>query len=641
MGKSAIRLRVIVVVFAVVAAALVMIPKVSAATEVHLTAAGDYGARATTAGVLDKVAQLAPDAHLALGDLAYQDVPTEQQWCDYVKARVGEGAPFELLAGNHDSLDVNDAQINDFSACLPNQVPGVVGTYGRQYYMDFPKGAPLVRVIQASKDLTFEDGKWAYAQGDARYKWVSDAIDDGRAKGAKWIVVSTHYPCLSVGQYTCPTNRDFYDLMLSKKVDLVLHGHEHGYMRTNQIRTGTTGCPTLTVNAFNANCVADSDGNFTAGQGTVFATAGTGGIPVRDVNSSDPEAGYFGAYSGLNKDPSYGVLDMHMTDTTLTAGFVATSGSATDSFTVTKGAPPQNQTPTAAFTSSTDALSATVNGSNSTDPDGTIASYDWQFGDGGTATGATPAAHTYATAGTYNVTLTVTDNAGATNAITQPVTVSAVVPVTKLAEDTFTRAVTGGWGAAPIGGTWSTSPASAFSVAAGEGKLNTPTGGGRTAYLNSVSSDNTDLLASMGVDKTATGGGLYVTVAGRVVPGAGEYRAKIKFRSDGKPSLGLIRTSAAGIDTTLRPETLAGALSYAPGDKIKLRLQVTGTGTTTIRAKIWKATDAEPAAWLLSATDTTAGFQAAGGIGLGTYLSSSSTNGPMVLSFDDLYVTKP
>ena len=51
MGKSAIRLRVIVVVFAVVAAALVMIPKVSAATEVHLTAAGDYGARATTAGV--------------------------------------------------------------------------------------------------------------------------------------------------------------------------------------------------------------------------------------------------------------------------------------------------------------------------------------------------------------------------------------------------------------------------------------------------------------------------------------------------------------------------------------------------------------------------------------------------------------
>ena len=156
-----------------------------------------------------------------------------------------------------------------------------------------------------------------------------------------------------------------------------------------------------------------------------------------------------------------------------------------------------------------------------------------------------------------------------------------------------------------------------------------------------MSSDNTDLLASLAVDKTATGGGLYVTVAGRVVAGAGEYRAKIKFRSDGKPSLGLIRTSAAGVDTTLKAETLAGGLTYAPGEKIKLRLQVTGTGTTTIRAKIWKATDAEPAAWLLTATDATAGLQAAGGLGLVTYLSSSSTNGPMVLSLDDLYVTKP
>lgn len=641
MGKSTIRVRVVVVILAVVAAALVMVPKVSAAAEVHLTAAGDYGARATTNGVLDKVAQLAPDAHLALGDLAYQDVATEQQWCDFVKARVGEGAPFELLAGNHDTVDVNDGQINDFSACLPNQVPGIVGTYGRQYYMDFPKGAPLVRVIQASKDLTFEDGKWAYAQGDARYKWVSDAIDDGRAKGAKWIVVSTHYPCMSVGQYTCPTNRDFYDLMLSKKVDLVLHGHEHGYMRTNQLRTGTVACPTIAVNTFNANCVADSDGNFTAGQGTVFATVGTGGIPVRDVNTSDPEAGYFAAVSGLNKDPSYGVLDMHMTDTTLTGGFVATSGSATDSFTVTKGAPPQNQSPIATFTSTTNGLAATVNGSSSADPDGSISTYEWQFGDGATATGALPPAHTYATAGTYNVTLTVTDNAGATNAISLPVTVSAVVPQTKLAEDTFARTVSNGWGSTTTGGAWSVYPTTAFAVAAGEGKLNTPTGGGRNAYLNSVSSDNTDLLASLAVDKTATGGGLYVTVAGRVVAGAGEYRAKIKFRSDGKPSLGLIRTSAAGVDTTLKAETLAGGLTYAPGEKIKLRLQVTGTGTTTIRAKIWKATDAEPAAWLLTATDATAGLQAAGGLGLVTYLSSSSTNGPMVLSLDDLYVTKP
>ncbi len=56
-------------------------------------------------------------------------------------------------------------------------------------------------------------------------------------------------------------------------------------------------------------------------------------------------------------------------------------------------------------------LTCTVDGSGSNDPDGTIASYAWNFGDGATATSAT-ASHTYATAGAKTVTLTVTDAAG-------------------------------------------------------------------------------------------------------------------------------------------------------------------------------------------------------------------------------------
>jgi len=48
----------------------------------------------------------------------------------------------------------------------------------------------------------------------------------------------------------------------------------------------------------------------------------------------------------------------------------------------------------------------------SADPDGTIASYSWNFGDSTTATGA-QVTHSFATAGTFRVTLTVTDNSGA------------------------------------------------------------------------------------------------------------------------------------------------------------------------------------------------------------------------------------
>ncbi len=79
--------------------------------------------------------------------------------------------------------------------------------------------------------------------------------------------------------------------------------------------------------------------------------------------------------------------------------------------------------PVASFTVSTTALAATVDGSRSSDADGSITSYAWTFGDGSTGTGVT-ASHTYAAAGTYTITLTVADNAGARAATTHASTVS-------------------------------------------------------------------------------------------------------------------------------------------------------------------------------------------------------------------------
>jgi PKD repeat protein len=63
-------------------------------------------------------------------------------------------------------------------------------------------------------------------------------------------------------------------------------------------------------------------------------------------------------------------------------------------------------------------------GAGSADPDGTIASYTWSFGDGATGSGVTTN-HAYATAGTYTARLTVTDNLGATGTDTATITVAA------------------------------------------------------------------------------------------------------------------------------------------------------------------------------------------------------------------------
>ena len=93
--------------------------------------------------------------------------------------------------------------------------------------------------------------------------------------------------------------------------------------------------------------------------------------------------------------------------------------------------PPANKPPQAAFAitppSVSGSLQVGVDGSGSSDPDGTIASYAWSFGDGGSATGAT-ASHTYLAAGTFTITLTVTDNSGAKGTATQQVTVPIPPP---------------------------------------------------------------------------------------------------------------------------------------------------------------------------------------------------------------------
>ncbi len=82
-----------------------------------------------------------------------------------------------------------------------------------------------------------------------------------------------------------------------------------------------------------------------------------------------------------------------------------------------------NNPPTADFTYTTTDLTADFT-DQSTDSDGSVVGWDWDFGDGSTSTTQNPS-HTYGSDGTYTVTLTVTDDDGATDNTSQDVTVSS------------------------------------------------------------------------------------------------------------------------------------------------------------------------------------------------------------------------
>ncbi|RZU65325.1 3',5'-cyclic AMP phosphodiesterase CpdA [Microterricola gilva] len=616
-------------------------PKMAAVPgEVHFTASGDFDARTETSAVLNQIGAIDPDLHLALGDLSYGVTGQESTWCDFVTTRVGAGFPFELISGNHESNGQN-GNINDFSACLPNQVPGAVGTYGREYFVDVPADAPLVRFIAISPGLTFPGGSWSYASGTPHYQWTVNAIDQARSAGIPWVVVGMHMPCLSVGEYACASGVDINNLMMSKRVDLVLNGHEHLYARTKQLATGPN-CSGLTPGSYTAGCVVDADSTLVRGAGTVFATVGTGGVALRDVSTTDAEAPYFAATSGANQNPSWGNLEVVANADSLTANFRrATGGTYTDAFTI--GAAAANTPPTASFTASCTNRDCTVDASGSTDGDGTITGYAWDFGDSTTGTG-NPAARSYAAAGNYTITLTVTDNAGGTNTTTRPVTATDPPGPVALAADTFGRTVASGWGTADSGGAWQLSGAtSSFSVADGVGKFRLPTANGTlNAFLNGVSSTATDLSLTIASDKVPAGSGSYVWAYGRRISGGGAYLAKLNLRAGGDVRLSLVRTDSNGnAEVALTSTSTAGGVTYAAGEKLSMRVRVTGTSPSTIQAKVWKTSAAEPAAWQLTATDSTASIQAAGGIGLKSYLSSSVTNVPIVVSFDDLLAVTP
>lgn len=96
---------------------------------------------------------------------------------------------------------------------------------------------------------------------------------------------------------------------------------------------------------------------------------------------------------------------------------------------VTVSVPPPNDPPTAAFTSSCPDLRCSFDATTSTDGDGQVVSYSWDFGDGTTDTGLNPS-HAYAGSGTYQVSLIVTDDDGAVSMpFQQDVTVVNATPV--------------------------------------------------------------------------------------------------------------------------------------------------------------------------------------------------------------------
>ncbi|MET4099728.1 PKD repeat protein [Agrococcus sp. UYP10] len=371
----------------------------------------------------------------------------------------------------------------------------------------------------------------------------------------------------------------------------------------------TTGATALTV-------TADGTGS-TDADGTITGYAWTWG---------DGATG-----TGATAQHAYAAAGTYSIGLTVTDDDGATH--ATSSSVTVTAPPPPNQPPTAAIAApAITGRTVALDGSGSTDPDGSIATYAWQFGDGNTGSGPTPT-HTYATDGTRTVTLTVTDDDGATASTSRSVTVTTAPPAGVLATDDFGRVLSNAWGTADTGGPWTLSgTASAFSVAGGAGVVAIGPGSTREARLAGVSTSNAVVTVRISADAAAAGGAASATVVGRLV-GTSSYAARLRLEPGGIIRLYLLRDEVALAGSYVLP----GA--YVPGEAIMLRLSVRGTSPTTLGAMIWRASGTQPASWQLQATDATAAMQTAGIVTLKSAISSSSTVATTRFRYDDYRVT--
>jgi PKD repeat protein len=143
-----------------------------------------------------------------------------------------------------------------------------------------------------------------------------------------------------------------------------------------------------------------------------------------------------------------------------------------------------NVPPSASFVFSCNGLTCNFDGSSSSDSDGTINRYVWNFGDGGPYEFGPIQTHTYGSAGTFNVSLQVDDNGGATASTSHAVTttqpevhIGDLDGATQRAANAWTATVTitvhdanhNAVAGAAVSGTWSPStPASCTTNAIGQ-----------------------------------------------------------------------------------------------------------------------------------------------------------------------------
>jgi PKD repeat protein len=604
---------------------------------------GDQGGNAGSAEVLRAVGLDRPNIFLSLGDLSYDQL-SEPAWCQFVKDNLNLGAgltvgntwgetyPFEIAVGNHEAANLANFLT---PTCLPDRlgaVPAPGHSYGRQYYVDYPAAQPLARFIVADPGIG-----GAYTNGSPQLAWMSGTIDQARAVGIPWVIAVNHENYITAGVNANAIGSDYFNLLVNKRVDLILQGHDHTYQRSKQLAQ-SAGCPLVPTGTANPLCIADdgADASYVAGTGSVLLIDGTGGASSDAVDAADPEAPYFAVATGANTT-TRGFTRLTFTPDAMQANFVRSGGGAfADAFQIARV--PDVAPPTAPSSLSAQATSSSrvdLAWSAATDDRG-IAGYqivrDGMFlPDVVTSLSASVSGLSPGT--TYTFTVQAIDFGGNIGPASPAASATTLVAASTLFVDQWNTSDGSPWQSTA----WTTlSSQGVVDVAANTGRLqfNDQTGANARAALTGVAPvADSDLVFSYQWNSSAPRAYFNVYLRGRG-GWQNSYRPLngygVAIQNDS--STVTLARNVGGTVTTLR--SVSGGQQVGTARQW-VRFRVSGS---QIQVRLWADGQLEPATWNATVTDSM--VSVAGQVFLSLNRSSSNSVAKAI-TLDDLVLSAP
>jgi CSLREA domain-containing protein len=204
--------------------------------------------------------------------------------------------------------------------------------------------------------------------------------------------------------------------------------------------------------------------------------------------------------------------------------------------------------------------------------------------------------------------------------------------------DDFSQSSTSTWPQSDQGGLYSFFRGS-YSSNGSTGAVTIGTGNPVAVGLLSTAVRDSDNYLTFSLSALpASGRNAYLYLVARRIVKDEEYRGKVRINERGEVFV-QATYGLNGAEHSIGSEVRVQNLTVTPGMSLRMHFLVSGVNPTTLKMRVWDASQSEPSVWHYSASDATARLQNTGSFGMRFYFSAPSASDTLTFRLDNYLVT--